>query len=80
MERYVQEAVVKVIELSTSDHLPLLLDLNKRVYVQKGKRFRFENMWIREKDCYSLINGFWNGEGHRDIIDKMMLCCIKLEE
>lgn len=74
------DAVVKVIELSTSDHLPLFLDLNRKVYVQKRKRFRFENVWIREKDCYNLINDCWQEEGHENIIDKITRCCIKLEE
>lgn len=74
------DAVVKVIEMSTSDHLPLFLDLNRKVYVQKRKRFRFENIWIREKDCYNLINECWHEDGHGNIIDKMTRCCIKLEE
>lgn len=72
--------VIKVGEVSTSDHLPLFLDLNRRIYVEKDKRFRFENMWIREKDCHSLINNYWNREGLVDIIEKLALCCEKLEE
>lgn len=74
------EAVVKVVESSTSNHLPLVLDLNKRVYAPRSRRFHFENMWVREKDCYSLINNCWHEEGHRDIMDKVAFCCIKLEE
>ncbi|KAK1354012.1 hypothetical protein POM88_047268 [Heracleum sosnowskyi] len=49
------EAEVQVLEVSTSDHLPLLLQLKRMVYVKKKKRFRFENMWIQEEECYSLI-------------------------
>lgn len=73
------EAVVKVGEVSTSDHIPIFLSLNRRVYVQKGKRFKFESMWIREKDCYGLVNGSWN-EGGGSIMDKMIRCCLKLED
>lgn len=72
--------VIKVGEVTTSDHLPLFLDLCRRVYVQKGKRFRFENVWIREKECYSLINNCLNGEGLVDIMEKLALCGVKLEE
>lgn len=35
-------AEVKVLEVATSDHLPLHLDLNKQIYVPKTIRFRFE--------------------------------------
>lgn len=73
-------AVVKVGEVSSSDHLPLFLDLNRRVYVERGKLFRFANMWIKEKECYSLINNCWHGEGLMDIMEKLKLCCVKLEE
>lgn len=41
-------AEVKVLEVSTSDHMPLLLQLHRQVYVQKWNRFRFKNMWIKE--------------------------------
>ncbi|XP_074354615.1 uncharacterized protein LOC141693410 [Apium graveolens] len=34
-----QSAVVQVHEVSTSDHMPLCLQLNRRVYVPKGRRF-----------------------------------------
>ncbi|XP_074364697.1 uncharacterized protein LOC141705706 [Apium graveolens] len=54
------EVVVKVGDVSTSDHIPIFPSLNRKVYVQKGRRFKFENMWIREKDCYGLIKDCWN--------------------
>lgn len=73
-------AVVKVMEASTSDHLPLFLDLNRKVYVHKGKRFRFENVWIKEKECYSLINSCWRSEELGSIVEKMSKCCLVLEE
>lgn len=37
-------ATVQVLEVPTSDHLPLLLQLNTQIYVPKSKRFRFENI------------------------------------
>lgn len=43
-------AEVRVLEVTTSDHLSLYLQLNMQVYVPKSKRFRFENVWIKEKD------------------------------
>lgn len=41
---------VRVIDVSTSNHLPMFLQKNKQVYVPKGRQFRFENMWIRKKE------------------------------
>lgn len=52
-------AVVKVFEVATSDHLPLHLQLNKQVYVLKEKCFRFENIWLREKDCKTVVKNGW---------------------
>ncbi|XP_074352795.1 uncharacterized protein LOC141691947 [Apium graveolens] len=74
------DVVVKVGEVSTSDHIPIFLSLNRKVYMKKQKWFKFENMWIREKECYGLINECWMNGGSGSILDKMVRCCIKLEE
>ncbi|XP_074337634.1 uncharacterized protein LOC141674831 [Apium graveolens] len=73
-------AEVIVHEMSTSDHVPIMLQLNKQVYLPKGRRFRFENMWIKEKECYNIIKDCWNEDVSIDIFDKMGRCCIRLEE
>ncbi|XP_074378457.1 uncharacterized protein LOC141719994 [Apium graveolens] len=49
------QATVTVMEVSTSDHMPLFVELNKTRYVPKSKRFRFENMWIKEEQCMKLV-------------------------
>ncbi|XP_074377752.1 uncharacterized protein LOC141719274 [Apium graveolens] len=74
------DAEVRVLKVSTSDHLPLYLQLNRQVYVPKARRFKFENMWIREKECRNIVQECWSKEGVNDIIDKMLECCAKLEE
>ncbi|XP_074337125.1 uncharacterized protein LOC141674298 [Apium graveolens] len=74
------DAVVKVGEVSMSDHIPIFLSLNRKVYMKKQMQFKFENMWIREKECYGLINECWMNGGSGSILDKMVRCCIKLEE
>lgn len=55
-------AEIEVCEVSTSDHLPLLLQLNAQVYVPRGRRFKFENSWIREADCLNLVRSSWNAK------------------
>lgn len=64
-------AEVQVLEVSTSDHMPLYLHLNRRVYMPKPKRFKFENLWIHEQECRNIIQDCWNREGVDEILDKM---------
>lgn len=73
-------ARVQVLEVSTSDHLPLWLQLNRQVYVPRGRRFRFENIWIQEKDCRGIIQAAWTQSGCCELLDKVALCCARLEE
>ena len=73
-------AEFKVLVVSTSDHLPLFLQLNSQIYVPKAKRFRFENIWIREADCMAVVKNSWENYEMGSILDKIEYCCLKLEE
>lgn len=73
-------ATVTVLEVSTSDHLPILLELKRKMYVPKTHRFRFENMWIKEEQCRQLVQEGWKETGGRTIIEKMEYVCLKLDE
>lgn len=73
-------AEVQVLEVATSDHLPLYLHLNKRIYVHKQQRFHFENMWLREQDCRNVVCNGWEIGIGLDIIEKIRMCTIKLQE
>ncbi|XP_074361982.1 uncharacterized protein LOC141702184 [Apium graveolens] len=64
-------AEIQVLEVSTSDHLPLILQLNKQVFAQKAKRFRFENIWIKEADCRNLVQNSWNSNDLGNILEKI---------
>ncbi|XP_074378295.1 uncharacterized protein LOC141719822 [Apium graveolens] len=44
------------------------------------KRFRFENIWIKEDECRNLVLEYWNGIEGSNIMDKMAFVCSKLEE
>lgn len=69
-----------MIEVTTSDHLPLYLHLNKQVYVPKQKRFRFENVWLREQECRNIVRNGWEIGTELDIIGKIRLCGLRLQE
>ncbi|WOG99649.1 hypothetical protein DCAR_0519003 [Daucus carota subsp. sativus] len=60
-------AEIKVYEVSTSDHMPF-------------KCFRFENMWIQEKECRNIVQECWRDEDNSDIMRKMAKCSARLEE
>lgn len=74
------EAEVQVIEVATSNHLPLFLQLNKQTYVPKEKKFRFENVWIREKECRNIIKHGWESNEGVDIVRKIKICGERLQE
>lgn len=69
-----------MIEVATSDHLSLYLQLNKQVYQQKERRFRFENTWLRVKECLRVVKNGWEEAEGLEIIDKIRFCGIKLQE
>ncbi|XP_074346844.1 uncharacterized protein LOC141685649 [Apium graveolens] len=72
-------AEVKVIEVTTSDHFPLLLQLHRQVFMKCGSRFKFENMWIGEQECRNIVKDCWEGDGGV-LMGKIMKCCLRMEE
>ncbi|XP_074352896.1 uncharacterized protein LOC141692052 [Apium graveolens] len=74
------KAEVQVLDVSKSDHLPLLLQLKRMVYVPRNKRSRFENMWIHESEYLNLIQNSWHMEGATYIMEKMNYVSMKLED
>ena len=73
-------AEVVALDISTSDHLPISLQLNKKMYVLKTHRFRFESMWVKEKECLHIIKNCWAEMADHNITEKIEFCCVKLEE
>lgn len=73
-------AMITVLEVSTSDHMPLFLELNRLVYVPKARRFRFENVWIRDEQYLKVVQESWSQTEGRSIVEKVEFCGLKLEE
>lgn len=70
-------AEMQVIDVATSDHLILFLQLNKKVYEPKGHRFRFENIWLREKECINVVRNGWEQARELDVTGKIRVCAEK---
>uniref|UniRef100_A0A803Q9L8 Reverse transcriptase domain-containing protein n=1 Tax=Cannabis sativa TaxID=3483 RepID=A0A803Q9L8_CANSA len=62
------------IEVSTSDHCPLLLDPCFKTPTPKIHCFCFENAWIGEPMCEQIIRDIWDTSNHLDIQSKISLC------
>lgn len=39
-------------------HLPIFLNIKKRTYAPKSRKFRFENIWLQEANCKNIVVGF----------------------
>lgn len=74
------QAEVRVFDVAPSDHLPLHLQLNKQVYMPKSRRFRFENVWVKETECINLVKNSWEHMKGKEILDKISYCCLRLDE
>ncbi|KAM6545103.1 hypothetical protein CsatB_025839 [Cannabis sativa] len=61
-------------EITNSDHCPILLLLKGTYPTSSYHSFRFENAWIREPLCKHLIEGCWLGSGLMNIQDKIAKC------
>ncbi|EEF43404.1 conserved hypothetical protein [Ricinus communis] len=60
-----RQAEVWSLDTTSSDHLPLYLDLKRKIFVPKSMRFRFENVWLHERDCREVVSRSWEQhEGH----------------
>ncbi|KAL8118945.1 hypothetical protein AgCh_016437 [Apium graveolens] len=59
------EAKLYNLEVSTSDHCPILLDLHSTIFGFQTKSFRFENAWLREPMCQRIVEDVWSS-GRRD--------------
>lgn len=67
------------LEVTTSDHTPLLLEPYSYEYQRPVKRFRFENAWMREPMCGQLVAEAWSESSGKTLTDKISFCASKLE-
>ncbi|XP_074378357.1 uncharacterized protein LOC141719892 [Apium graveolens] len=72
------EATLSNIEISTLDHSPIYLDIDKNKENSGCRRFRFENTWFREPMCRDIVLDC--GESNSDLgyKQKIMRCQAKL--
>uniref|UniRef100_A0A803PV21 Reverse transcriptase n=1 Tax=Cannabis sativa TaxID=3483 RepID=A0A803PV21_CANSA len=67
------------LEVSTSDHCPLLLMLDNVIQVVAIRSFKFENSWLREPMCLQIVKETWESSGACPITQKLQHCGEKLK-
>ncbi|KAG8641041.1 hypothetical protein MANES_13G098251v8 [Manihot esculenta] len=67
-------STAEVLGFSTLDHLPILLAVKCFVDQHHAHRFRFENTWLREAGCRTLISDIWQLSPDTDVEGKLVAC------
>ncbi|KAL9689782.1 hypothetical protein QQ045_010172 [Rhodiola kirilowii] len=79
--RMLPRAMVRDVELHSSNHQLLVLDTENRCMMKRKKLFRFEAMWFDHADFSSMMEDFWNGTNRLSDrwSHKLKLCKQKLK-
>lgn len=64
---------------TTSDHIPLFLELKRFEVVRWVKQFKFENYWSKENDCVGVVYSSWELSYGMSIQERLRMCGDKLK-
>ncbi|XP_030505163.2 uncharacterized protein LOC115720145 [Cannabis sativa] len=62
------------LEISTSVHAPILMELVPTAGYHFSKQFRFENAWLREPLYFQVIKDSWELCGNDEVMNKVSFC------
>ncbi|XP_012073905.2 uncharacterized protein LOC105635438 [Jatropha curcas] len=77
--RNFSQARAMVLDKSSSDHLPIYLEIRHFVPRAQARRFHFENSWRREAVCKDLIKGCWLETAGMALSERISRCKALLE-
>ncbi|XP_060974102.1 uncharacterized protein LOC133039269 [Cannabis sativa] len=69
-----QNAQLLNVEISSSDHCPLLLETNVADFTRNQKVFWFENMWLGNMECEQIIREVWHNSVGQSMQSKIESC------
>uniref|UniRef100_A0A803QFT1 Reverse transcriptase domain-containing protein n=1 Tax=Cannabis sativa TaxID=3483 RepID=A0A803QFT1_CANSA len=75
-----QDAKLVNYEISTSDHSPLFLDPIMRTVAATRRKFKFENAWLREPMCRTIVESAWSSTNDQPLTSKITHCSTVLAE
>lgn len=67
------------LEVTTSDHTPIFLVLNKCISHTNTRRFHFKNAWLREPMCKDIVMHCWDSNKIFKFNHKLLACQAQLE-
>lgn len=74
LDKFHQAKLINL-EVTTSDHCPLLLKPKEEINIVRTKRFRFENAWLREPMCKKIVEEEWErAQPTSSLYDKISSC------
>ena len=64
-------SLVKTIVAAVSDHMPLLFNISdqKQSVAHKTRKFKFENMWLEDEECYRVVKQSWSSSYIHNMLD-----------
>ncbi|CAH9105371.1 unnamed protein product [Cuscuta europaea] len=62
------------VEASTSNHMALWVKVNPTLHGRKPRRFRFENMWLKEDECRTMVANSWRAGTHLSFRERIAFC------
>nr|GMC55445.1 uncharacterized protein LOC109149908 [Ipomoea batatas] len=69
-----EDAKALSIDAAMSDHLPLQLFPLKQSVVAQRRKFKFENIWLKDTDCSDIVHNSWRYSTGRTISERIDLC------
>lgn len=72
-------AKVYNVEISPSDHSPLLLCPETQVRGNKKRQFHFENAWLTEPMCSQIMKDCWDDNESDTVLQKLNKCAKSLQ-
>ncbi|KAJ9163297.1 hypothetical protein P3X46_022978 [Hevea brasiliensis] len=67
------------LKVTSSDHLPIYLELKVFAPRRQARLFRYENLWNREPDCRHLVEECWLDNSSWDVLAKLQKCSSMLD-
>ncbi|KAF2301217.1 hypothetical protein GH714_020887 [Hevea brasiliensis] len=69
-----------VLDYSSSDHLPILLQVRIFLPRHSPRLFRFENTWGAESGCREIVEEIWSDPSLGSVLEKLQFCSVRLGE
>ncbi|XP_031120397.1 uncharacterized protein LOC116023537 [Ipomoea triloba] len=67
-------AVAELVITPVSDHLPVIMQPIPTIKSKRKPKFKFENLWLKESDCRTLVAESWHSSRGANLIIRLNSC------